>query len=342
MYKSRQKAIGVAAISIVVLSAFAIGSWAIIDASYKNPRGDAKLSYYSGVTQYLNRGGTMDGSLNVNSLSINDWINLNMPTKVLFEKTNTGFDGYYYTFDDNSKAPTTKDDLKKLNDDVNAKAFIAKVSFSISGSSYSYSVFTKDFLNNKEIELGNLNLTFTDSNFTKLKSIISKTPTSDFSSDFVNDKLTIGSYSLEYKNDSTNENNISYSFNVNSNVSNSLFFGTSINVNNSGGPFSIKSISGTGTNDTIISSYAIQQNSSKIVDGDTSKELTIADNETSIDNFLIYNVSHSLGSTPLTTRVSYMSNWRALGENQFAKFHLPNEIGLFPILTPFGIKKQQS
>lgn len=327
MYKSRQKAIGVAVISVAVLSAFAIGSWAIIDASYKNPRGDAKLSYYSGVTQYLNRGGTLDGSLNINSLSINDWINLNMPTRVLFEKTTNGFDGYYYTFDENSKAPKTKDELMKLNNDANAKAFIARISFSIFGNSYNYSVFTKDFLNNKEVELGSLKLEFTDSNFTTLKSMTSKTPTSDFSENFIDGKLTIGSYELSYQNDSSAENNISYSFNVKSNVSNSLFFGTSIKPTSTTQAFSINnSVNGT-SNNTITSTYSIVS------------ESTIADDSATPKNYILYNVSHSLGSTPLSTRANYMSNWRVSGDNQFAKFHLPNEIGLFPIFTPFGIKK---
>lgn len=325
MYKSRQKAIGVAAISVLVLSAFAIGSWAIIDASYKNPRGDAKLSYYSGITQYLNRGGTMDGSLNINSLSINDWINLNMPTKVLFEKTNNGFDGFYYTFDDNSKAPKTKEELMKLNNDVKSKSFIARVSFSIVGSSYSYSVFSKDFLNNKEVKLGSTTLNFSDSNFSTIKSITTETPTSNFSENFIDGKVTIGSYSLLYS--KSNDANLSYDFNVNSNVSSSLVFGTTITPISSGNGFSIKNTSN-GSSNNITSTYAEQV--------DSTKE---DQNTTTPKNHIIYNVSHSLGTTPITTRANYMSNWRVSGENQYAKFHLPNEIGLFPIWTPFGIGK---
>lgn len=326
MYKSRQKAIGVAAISVLVLSAFAIGSWAIIDASYKNPRGDAKLSYYSGVTQYLNRGGLLDGSLNINSLSINDWINLNMPTKVLFEKTNNGFDGYYYTFDNNSTAPKTRDELKKLNNDINAKAFIAKVSFSIGNNSYSYSVSTRDFLNQKDVELGRSTLTFTDSNFTQLKSMSSITPTSDFSSNFVDGKLQLGSYSLSYEKSDSSSN--SYTFDIHSNVSNSLVFGTSITTTSDAG-FSIKNSTNGSSNNYITSTYSVQT------------ESTIDDSQNTTNDYLLYNVSHSLGSTPLSTRANYMSNWRVSGENQFAKFHLPNEIGLFPTWTPFGIKKSQ-
>lgn len=149
MYKSRKKILAVSGISVVVLSGFAIGAWAIIDASYKNPSGDALQAKYYGATEYLSDNGA-GGQLDINTMSISDWINYNMPQTVVVTKNNNTTSYDFYT------ANYTGNDLSAFIKQNGTNSLIARVNLNTAtNSSYSYEVYTNPNVSNQFVGSSN-------------------------------------------------------------------------------------------------------------------------------------------------------------------------------------------
>lgn len=139
MYKSRKKIIAVGCISVVVLVGFGVGAWAIVEASYKNPTGDATQTKYYGATEYL---GDNNGQLDINTMSISDWINFNMP-QTLIVNTNTDgsktLDFYNVTYGNASS-------LDSFVNTYKYKSLIAEIKLqNPSSTSYDYTVYTNPY-----------------------------------------------------------------------------------------------------------------------------------------------------------------------------------------------------
>lgn len=141
MYKSRKKIIAVGCVSVIVLVGFGVGAWAIIDASYKNPTGDATQSKYYGATEYLSGS---NGQFDVNTMSVSDWINYNMPQTLLVTQNSDGsktLDFYNVSYNANSDLDTFVNNNKYTN-------LIAEIKLQSTASSYNYSVYTNPYANN--------------------------------------------------------------------------------------------------------------------------------------------------------------------------------------------------
>ena len=140
MYKSRKKIIGVGCVSAVVLVGFGVGAWAIIDASYKNPSGDAIQSKYYGATEYLSEN---NGQLDINTMSVSDWINYNMPQTLVVNQNEDGskvLDFYNTSF--TASATNTLENFVNTN---KYKNLIAEIKLQSTDTSYNYSVYTNPY-----------------------------------------------------------------------------------------------------------------------------------------------------------------------------------------------------
>lgn len=140
MYKSRKKIIGVGCVSAVVLVGFGVGAWAIIDASYKNPSGDATQSKYYGATEYLSEN---NGQLDINTMSVSDWINYNMPKTLVVNENSDG--SKVLDFYNTSFSATTTNTLENFINTNKYKNLIAEVKLQSTANSYNYKVYTNPY-----------------------------------------------------------------------------------------------------------------------------------------------------------------------------------------------------
>lgn len=108
MNKAQKKIVGISIASCAVLSIFASASWAIVQSSNIVPR-DTSLNKYSNLTNALTWN---NGVFKPQTMSVSDWININVPSKMLVEKTNdNSFILYLYT----DPSVTVSQDAKPIN-----------------------------------------------------------------------------------------------------------------------------------------------------------------------------------------------------------------------------------
>ncbi len=340
MYKSRQKIIGVSLASFVVLAGFAIGSWAIIDASNRMPRGDANVSRYQGLTKYLG-----DGSLNINKMSISDWVNLNYPTKILVEGLDSAnYSLYYFTTPDQTALGINEATWTQLKDPVKlleltktpSSPLICKIEVKEENNSYTYSVKMNEYYTNGvDPLLATLTYSFSDENKTSITSFstsginINKQPLS-----VVNDVVTYDNYSMKYTHSASNNDRIDYKMDVSSlSGSKDIVYSWELRTTPSNN-FNNFQVINTGTKTDSI-------NATGIYSTYTNQQIDSTDTNAA-NNYKIYNIAHQTiaGNTPGASinKQTYQTWWITENDNTIPKLHLPNSIGLISFLPPINKK----
>lgn len=330
MNKAQKKIIGISIASCAVLSIFASTAWVIVESSNIVPR-DTSLNKYSNLTSAL---AWNNGLFIPQKMSISDWINVNVPSKMLVEKTNNNsFILYLYT--DPGTALSGK---KPINQDKMLKIYKEQTDFSIlktlnsmpdsplickifitenTQNLYSYKITLNDELNGKLID--NINdYTLIESTVqyenSKIKNIdvknsIFKTENISF---LDNSALVEDNYKLTYSSKVVGSNN-----------TNETLYSTAIESLTSDGfvktlEFTKKTSNENSSFDFSYTSFI--NNSQKTL---TTKYTAV--NSNTNPNYKLYNLSQSHNGTQIGKK-NYQSEWLSITNNTLPSFHLPQEL----------------
>lgn len=328
MYKSRQKIIGVSITSVVVLGAFGVATWAIINASNNIPKADAQKAYYAGKTSYLVETGGL--AFDTDTMSVYDWINANYPTKLLYEKKATNsYSIYYYTYPDADRLNLNKDaagnavafNWNNYNDASSLLALnkkessplICRVDVTETSNSYSYSVHINNPIDLDDVQLSQTNINFTDDTKTNIASISGNSINGgSYNTTSSNNQLSLNDNSIKYTGNATTQGAYSMNLDVIANSTGSNSFSwlltknsdTAFTVTNSG-------MYNGNTRESVVTNYSYQTNTGN--DENTYK---------------VFNLTHSVNGTTLSNRANYLAYWKTNDPNAIPKLHLEDEIGM--------------
>lgn len=331
MYKSRKKIIAVGCVSLVVLVGFGVGAWAIIDASYKNPSGDATQSKYFGATEYLSNN---NGQFDVNTMSVSDWINYNMPQTLLVTKNSDGsktLDFYNVSYSSNSDLDTFVNTNKYIH-------LIAEVKLQTSATSYNYTIYTNPYASNTGGAGGNLELASSNNSISgNTISIDNKVGWSDKDTNIV---LNITSNTTDPATaDNSNTQTINKEYISSQNISGySVKYTdnevTTLDANNQQtGGTSTRTFSVANGNNVYTETYTKQLTSDNNnftikYNGSLDSSLTAAYTYNTInDSTYYYGITYTNNSnTPINSISTYQSMWF---NNDSWQMSLPKDINLF-------------
>lgn len=307
MYKSRKKMIGVITISSLTLVGFALGSWAIIDSTMPKKQEVSKVLAQKlvGLTEYLGE----ENVFNIRETSIYNWINYNMPSKVLIEKTSENSEDIYIYTNPNSilKEEFKITDFNSFNDYDKLKAInnhqvtnlVVKIESSWTSDSTSYKFFIKDVsAADKYFEYAKYTMLYDE---TKVKGIsISYSPQIKQAKNGYNKTFDA------YGETEINESKLSFKLEENKLTSE---IKKENNQNVSTSYFKSESIADAKTQSLELKRYSTTSDTDPLTTRLTKPSTQQAKEDS---NYVIYNVGHSKGGTNYTeaNKNNYQSLWK--------------------------------
>ncbi|WPL39527.1 hypothetical protein [Malacoplasma iowae] len=335
MYSSRKKIVLVSAASCLTLGIFAVGSWAIIDSGNRNPRGDAFATSIANATTSLGEHG--DGALQIDEMSVQSWIQYNMPSKLVVQETSASdFTVSYYNY----KSANMKT-LTELESADNQYNLIAKVKYHITESNYNVDVYLSDRYTGGSISSSHV--TFGTNGAITMKNVNARgvETTTNFSG--TNEKSTgkLGNYSIDYTatkgNGSTQKTETKLEVKTDSSSGTTSVYSWSYNqtgsfvaLNNQSKPAT--NAEGETNTNKYLESYSIIE---KGIGSNSMTSIYNLDRDNSQEKKIIYNVTYNNGSSALNpnnqTQVTQFRNAYKNNTNQ-ATISLPlniNMLGFF-------------
>lgn len=192
MYNSRKKIALVSTASCLTLGVFAVASWAIIDSGNKNPRGDAFATSIANATTSLGQNG--DGAFQIDEMSVQTWIQYNMPSKLVVQETSaSNFTVSYYNY----KSANMKT-LTELETKDNQYNLIAKIQYNITSTNYNADVFLSDRYNGGSISSSHV--TFGTNGDISMQNVNARgvTTNTSFTGNDTQSTAKYGNYTLDY------------------------------------------------------------------------------------------------------------------------------------------------
>lgn len=337
MYSSRKKIVLVSAASCLTLGIFAVGSWAIIDSGNRNPRGDAFATSIANATTSLGEHG--DGALQIDEMSVQSWIQYNMPSKLVVQETSASdFTVSYYNY----KSANMKT-LTELESADNQYNLIAKVKYHITETNYNVDVYLSDRYTGGSISSSHV--TFGTNGAITMKNVNARgvETTTNFSGNDSKSTGKLGNYSIDYtvsqQGGSNNKNLTTLEVKTDSSTGSTNVYSWSYNqtgsfvaLNNNQSKPATNAECDTNTN-KYLESYSITEKGIANIPMTSNYSL---DKDNSQEKKIIYNVTYTYNSaTQLNpnnqTQVSQFRNAYKNNTNQ-ATISLPlniNMLGFF-------------
>lgn len=348
MNKAQKKILGVTALSVAIIAVFGTSAWAIIDSSSpKNTKTDS-FTKFQNATKYLEWN---NGKFEPGKLSIFDWINLNMPKKLLVEEFEQKQIISFYT----EPNPDQKIDYNKFNSNgikefrdldqsVNSPLICRFIIEENNENTYSFKIALNEFFikfqngsnqnTNTSVEnpvIFDSIIKFKGNQVTSIKAVSESELAVNYDLDIKDGVGDLGLFNLRFfdqvSDGNANQKKQTSRVEVKLKDRNDVLIGWERELtlakeakDSSDEKFSIKLF-----------------NSAQSIE--TTYNLLNNKQEDQESNSKFYQINYTINSaTP--TKAVYQSNWKVHGGDRFANFHLENEIGFIGFLNNIKLTKK--